>query len=286
MEARKRAALGSGGRNPAVQLSARLSLPGGAHAEVADLGEEVFGEVFRFNELQEGALGVGGGDDHAGVKLVSVFEGDPGGAAIPDDDLFDRGIDADFHPQGAGGVGDGGRHAAGLVFGKAPGAEGAVNFAHVVVEQDVGGAGRARAEKGADDAAGRFRPFEGVGLEPVIEQVGGGLGNQSGEGVEVFFAQTGGVAGGLPQAEQVAGGERGRVGRDEGQQRFDGHRHAYHQAGVVIVGVGIARGVAVEFAAGVVMVGLGGQVIAVRQGCRCWAGAGFSGRAGAAPVRG
>src|SRR5580692_4651852 len=50
-------------------------------------------------------------------------------------------------------------------------AHGAVDAAHVVVQQHVGGAGRARPERGADDgAAGQMR-LDDLALEIFIEQI-------------------------------------------------------------------------------------------------------------------
>ena len=64
-------------------------------------------------------------------------------------------------------------HAAGAALRQAPRSERAVDLAHVVMEQHVGGAGRSDAEKRADDARGRHRRLQDVGLEPLVEQVGG-----------------------------------------------------------------------------------------------------------------
>ena len=54
---------------------------------------------------------------------------------------------------------------------EAPGAEGAVDLAHVVMQEHVGGARGAHAQEGADDPAGRHGGLQDVGLEPLVEQV-------------------------------------------------------------------------------------------------------------------
>ena len=63
------------------------------------------------------------------------------------------------------------RDGAGAAARQAPRAERAVDLAHVVVEQHVGGARRSHAEKRADDARRRHRRLEHVGLEPLVEKV-------------------------------------------------------------------------------------------------------------------
>ncbi len=55
----------------------------------------------------------------------------------------------------------------------APGAERAVDLAHVVVQQHVRGAGRAHAQERPDDARRRHRRLQQIGLEPLVEEVRG-----------------------------------------------------------------------------------------------------------------
>ena len=51
----------------------------------------------------------------------------------------------------------------------------AVHAAHAVMQQDVGGAGRARPAVGADHAVGGERDFELLGFEPFVQKIGGAL---------------------------------------------------------------------------------------------------------------
>ena len=67
--------------------------------------------------------------------------------------------------------GDGVRDGAGAALRQSPGAEGAVDLAHVVVQQHVGRPRRSHAEERADDARRGHRRLEHVGLEPAIEEV-------------------------------------------------------------------------------------------------------------------
>ena len=96
------------------------------------------------------------------------------------------------------------RHAAGAVLGEAPGAERAVDLAHVVVQQHVGRARRMRAQERADDAARRLGAFERIELEPLVEQIGRRLRDELGDLVELFLAQALRVLAELEQAQQVA----------------------------------------------------------------------------------
>ena len=108
------------------------------------------------------------------------------GDAILDQNFCDGGFladfDAGFDGGGADGIGDG----AGAAAAETPGAESAVNFAHVMVEQNVSGAGRTNAEEGADDAGGGHGGFEDIGFKPLVEEIGGAHGHELDEIVFVF----------------------------------------------------------------------------------------------------
>jgi hypothetical protein len=173
-------------RERQVELARRA-----AHAEILDGLDEIIGEIFRVDELQEGPLGIGRREDDFGIEFLAALERDTR-AARPrtlDDDLRNRTIDPDLGPQRSCRVGDGAADPAGAALGETPGAEGAVDLAHVVMQQHVSRPRRARTEEGADDAAGGLGAFERVGLEPLLEQVRGGLRDQLGDGVQFLFGQ-------------------------------------------------------------------------------------------------
>ena len=92
------------------------------------------------------------GGNHIGANLFTILQDDARDAIVLDQNLADRRIRADFHaefPRGrTDGVGDLPRAAAA----ETPRAERAVNFTHVVVQQNVCGAGRANSEKCADNS--------------------------------------------------------------------------------------------------------------------------------------
>ena len=112
-----------------------------AELEAADLLLEVGGERAGLEEVQERDLGVGRGEHDGRLDLLAALQQDAGGAAVAGDDLPDRGLGADLGAQGLRGAGDRVGDAAGAALGDAPGAEGAVDLAHVVVQEHVGRAG-------------------------------------------------------------------------------------------------------------------------------------------------
>ena len=236
-----------------------------AHPEVADRLRELVGKVLRVDELQEAALGIGGRHHDLRVQLVAVLERHAGRAAAVHDHLLDGGAGADLDAERARGARDRRADAAGAVLREAPGAERAVDLAHVVVQQHVGGAGRARPEERADDAARRLGALERIELEPLVEQVGRGLRHELGDPVELRFAQARAVLAELQQAAQVAPAERRRIGRHEAEHRLDRLGGARHHARILVGGLGIARRVAVDLAARQVVVVPGGEVVAVVQ---------------------
>src|SRR5258707_352773 len=96
-----------------------------------------------------------GGND-AGGNFFTRFEGDAGGAAVFDEDFLDGGLRAGFHAEFAGGGGDGVADGAGAAAAESPGPEGAVDFAHVVMEKNGRGSGGGfRAACGHDRSCAR-----------------------------------------------------------------------------------------------------------------------------------
>src|SRR5260370_9594649 len=123
-------------------------------------------------------MGIDAGGKESGGNFFTRFEGNAGGAGGFDGGFLDGGLRADFHAEFARGGGDGVADGAGAAAAESPGAEGAVDFAHVMVQENVSGAGGADAEEGADDAGGGHGGFEDVGLEPLVEKIGGALGHE------------------------------------------------------------------------------------------------------------
>src|SRR5206468_4891408 len=95
----------------------------------------------------------------------------------------DRRFGADFDASFARGIGDGIRNGACAAAAETPGTERAVDFAHVVMEEDIRGSGRANTKERPDDAGGGHSCFENVSLEPLVEKIGRAHGHELDEGI-------------------------------------------------------------------------------------------------------
>ncbi len=137
-------------------------------------------------QFQEGELRVNAGDDGPSVDFLTALQCNAGRLAVLDDHLLDAGLGADLGTQLSGRRSDRFAHRTGAAFGEPPGPEHTVDLAHVVVQQHVGRAGRADAEEGADDAAGRHGRLERLGLEPLVEEIGRAHRHELAERVELF----------------------------------------------------------------------------------------------------
>src|SRR5580692_12620322 len=103
-----------------------------------------------FDEFQEREIGIDARRDNAGMNFFAAFEDYALRDAIFYENFRDCHFLTDFDAGFEGGAGDGVGNGAGAAAAETPGAEGAINFAHVMMEQDVGRAGRANSEKRAD----------------------------------------------------------------------------------------------------------------------------------------
>ncbi len=141
-----------------------------------------------------------------------------------------------------GGAGDRAGNAAGSVAAESPGAERAVDFSHVMVQQDVGGARRANAEESADDARGGHRRFQRVGFEPAIEEIHGARSAELRQ--QEFVARLDP----LPAPHQpnelleIAQGKARGIGRRRGQHRPHEPADAHHRAAEILVRLGVQGG--------------------------------------------
>src|SRR3954467_14517951 len=99
---------------------------------------------------------------------------------------------------------DGGAYRAVAAAGKTPGAENTIQLAHVVMQQHIRRAWRARAEHRADDAARRFRAFQRLAFEPFVEVIGRAHGEELPQCVQILLRQAAEVAPQLPELPQLA----------------------------------------------------------------------------------
>ncbi len=188
----------------------------------------------------------------AGVDLGPVVEDDAGRPVARRRQLHagNARVRADLRTEGLGSAGDGCGDRAGPALVQAPGSEGPVDLAHVVVEQDVGRARRADAEERADDARRGHRGLERIGLEPLVQEVGGAHRHQADERRLVALRQPGEVAGQPQHAQPVARVQAGDVRRDHAEDRLDEAGHLRHEEAVFLVGVGVGRRPATDLAHG------------------------------------
>ena len=227
---------------------------------------EVVGQVLGVDHLQEREVGIDARRDDRRVVLVAGGGGDSDRFAVFDQDLRDADLRLDLDTSFASSVGDGVGDGAGAAARESPGAKCAVNLSHVVVQQHVGGAGRAHAEEGADDSRGRHGGLEHVGLEPLVEEVDGAHGHELHLVVLVFAVEVLEAAAQEKQLHQVFGIQRGRIGRHHAEDRLHEAAHLQHRLAELFVGLGVELGVAGDLAAGLAVIVDAPQVVAVGHG--------------------
>ena len=202
------------------------------------------GRSLRLDELEERAPRVESGYHDRRANLVAVREHHAGRAAVPDDHAFDVRVRADLRAEA---------RAAALAidsliapvppFWKAPGAERAVDLAHVVMQQHVRRARRARAEERADDAARGLGRLERVELVPLVEVVGAAHRHELEQRMEASRRLTTRKC--LPSFSRPRRSrrrERGGVGRHHPEDGLHRHRHVVHQPAELAIAASASRG--------------------------------------------
>ena len=117
-------------------------------------------------------------------------------------------------------------------------------LAHVVEQQHEPRPLRHRPDLGADDARRRQPALEDRRLEVVVEEVGGAAGEQPHEVVQHARLDAAHVPRQIGQLGQSLGRRVEQVGRRLVEQRLDGADHHRDVVAVLVVGVGVALGVA------------------------------------------
>src|SRR3989442_13880855 len=124
------------------RVEGEIDFAGGAAKFVAaDAFEEIAGQFAGFEKFFEGEVRIDAGGNDVSGELFTILKGDAASAAVLDEDFADRRFGADFNAGFAGSIGDGVGNSAGPAAAETPGAEGAVNFTHVVMEENVSSAG-------------------------------------------------------------------------------------------------------------------------------------------------
>ena len=210
-----------------------------AELEAAHLRREVVVDRAGLHEVDEGAAHVDRGQDRVGLELLAGFEDDAGRAPAPGADVGDRRFRADLHAIRPRCTGDRVRDAARAALRDAPGAEGAVDLAHVVVEEHVRRARALDALERADDPRRRHRRLERVRLEPLAQEVVGRHRHELDEDRLLALGQLLEAPEQAAEREQRARVDRGRVGRHDREDRLDEPGHVDHERPVFLVRLGV-----------------------------------------------
>ena len=147
--------------------------------------------------------------------------------------------DADLDTRGARRARDRVGDRSGSAASKSPRAERAVDLAHVVMEEHVGGSRRSHAEERPDDARRRHRGLEHVGLEPLVEKIHRAHRHELDLVVLIGARQ---ATKPLQQEEQLLESsriERGRIRRQHAEDRSNEATHLDHGFPVFVVGLGV-----------------------------------------------
>ncbi len=107
------------------------------------------------------------------------------------------------------------------------------------MQQDVCGAGRVDAERGADDAAAGQRRLDDVGLEVLVEVLGDAHRPEADRVVHALFAHLEELGAEVGELFQIARPEGCRVRRRAQQELTDELALAHRVGGVALVGVGV-----------------------------------------------
>src|ERR1700690_217145 len=132
---------------------------GAAVFVAANVFQEIRREIARVHHFQKGEIWIYARGNHRSANFFAAIQDYAFGPPILDQNFRDDSFGANFYAGFARRVGDGIGDCAGAAAAKAPGAEGPVDFAHVMMEQDVGGARRAYAQESADNSRRRHGGF-------------------------------------------------------------------------------------------------------------------------------
>ena len=259
---------GTGNRGEVGQrVERQVHLAGGALEPVAaDRLDELAGQLLRVEHPEEGAARIHARGDLVGEHLLAALEHHPGGLPTARQDALDAGVRADLGAEAPGGarerLGDG-AHPAAL---ETPRPGGAVDLAHVVVEQHVGGPRRGDAQEGADDAARRHGGLQGVGLEPAVEVVAGARRHEPRELVEAPVPEAREVRGQFDEAAELPRADRAHPRGRHREQLPDPPAEVVHPEPEERVVVRVPAGELEQRLAGLRRVVPAGQGPSVRQG--------------------
>ena len=187
-----------------------------------DVPHEIRRELVPVDQVEERDLRVDAADHDRGAELLTVVEDDADGASVADDDLLHAGPRADLAPERLGGRPDRAADAAHPALLEPPGAEVAVaDVPDRVMEHHVGGARLVRTGPRPDHAVHREHALDGIGLEPVVEQIGDAHREQAGDVAHAPFAELAHLPRDLDRRQQIHRMHRADVRGDAQHQRAE-----------------------------------------------------------------
>ena len=162
---------------------------GALEPEALDRVDEVGRQLARLDELEEGPPRIERRDDDRRVELGAVGQRHAGRPAVGRDDVLDRRLEPDLHPERLGGPREHLGEPAVAALVERPRPELAVVLAEDVVQEDEPRALRIRPDLRADDRGRREVALQDVRLEVVVEEVGGAAGQQPDRVVEDLLVE-------------------------------------------------------------------------------------------------
>ena len=138
-----------------------------------------------------------------------------------------------------------------------------------MMQENVRGAGRADAKERPDDAGGGHGGFEDIGLEPLVEKIGGAHGHELDERVTLVGRELAETLEQKMELLEIFGIERGGIGRNHREQGLHEAAHGNHHLGEFVVGLGVEAGMSTNVADGFGVIVYAPQVIAVGHGRKC-----------------
>ena len=244
-----------------VHLGARPLEP-----EALDVLDQVVGQLARVDELEEGPPRVEGADHGVGVVLRPVRERDARRPAVLRDDGLDRRLQDDLGAIRLGGPGQHLGEPAVALLVEGPRPEHAVVLPDRVVQQHEPRALRARPDLRADDARRGEVALQQLGIEVVVEEVGGAAGQEPDRVVQHALVELAEARPDPGEGEELLGVVAEDVGRDHVEQRLDGLADHVDVVAVLVVRVGVVLGVPRDLLEVLVVVLREQQVLAVLPG--------------------
>ena len=191
-----------------------------ARTVVAHLLKKTGREMDGFEEMEEGALGVGAGNDGLGGDFFAGRESDAGDGAVFDQDARDFGVGANFGAGVFGGGSEGVRESARASTNLRGAAIGQAACA-TAQQKKRGGARGPRARGRAEDSSRGDGGAKQFRLEKLRDEIRNGHGAPANQALHVFLAQAAEGLSGAEKIPEVTGGGLVDFGRGHEEEIAD-----------------------------------------------------------------